>query len=183
MFGKLLGEVRGIFNIITILEWIVSLLFIVFGIVFFATPNMSNIAVSILTGLVLIFSGVSSIYSYFKRGSIVLFNNNLIYGIVLILIGIISMFVGKILSIFLGMYLLVSGIQKVNYGIFLKKFNEASWLITLVVGILLIIIGIVSFFTSGDAIVRVAGICTLAYGVINFINILLLRRRSKYFIA
>lgn len=183
MFDKLLGEVKGIFNIITIFELVISILFILVGLIFFSSPNMSNIAVSIFTGLVLIINGISSIYSYIKRGSIVLYNNNLIYGIILILLGIISMFVGKILSIFLGIYFIISGLQRINYGIFLKKFNESSWLLTLAVGILFIIIGIISFFTSGDAVVKVAGICTLGFGVMNLINIILLRRRSRYFIA
>lgn len=183
MFEKFLGEVKGIFNIITIFDLVISILFMLIGIIFFANPNMSNIAVSIMTGIILIINGVSSIYAYIKRGSIVLYNNNLIYGIILILLGIISMFVGKILSIFLGIYFIVSGIQKINYGVFLKKFNESSWLITLVLGILFIVVGIISFFTSGDALVKVAGICTLGYGLMNFIDVLLLRRRSKYFIA
>lgn len=183
MFEKLLGEVRGIFNTITIFELVVSLFFMVIGIIFFANPNMSNTVVSIFTGIILIVNGISSIFAYIKRGSIVLYNNNLIYGIVLILLGIVSMFVGKILSIFLGIYFIVSGIQRINYGIFLKKFNESSWLITLVLGILFIAVGIISFFTSGDALVKVAGICTLGYGLMNFISVLLLRRRSKYFIA
>lgn len=183
MFDKLLGEVKGIFNIITIFELVISILFILVGLIFFSNPNMSNIAVSIFTGLILIINGISSIYAYIKRGSIVLYNNNLIYGIILIILGIISMFVGKILSIFLGIYFIISGFQRINYGIFLKKFNESSWLLTLVVGILFMIIGIISFFTSGDAVVKVAGICTLGFGIMNFINVILLRRRSRYFIA
>ena len=93
------------------------------------------------------------------------------------------MFVGKVLSIFLGIYLLIIGIQRINYGIFFKKYNESSWIITLVVGILFIIIALISFFTSSDNIVSVAGICTIGFGLMNFINILLLRKRSKYFIA
>jgi len=183
MFEKLLGSVKGIFNRLTIIELIISCLFIILGIIFFSNPSMSNLVVSIITGILLISNGVSSIYTYLKRGTIVLYNNNLIYGIILIIVGIISMFVGKVLSIFLGIYLLIIGIQRINYGIFFKKYNESSWIITLVVGILFIIIALISFFTSSDNIVSVAGICTIGFGLMNFINILLLRKRSKYFIA
>lgn len=183
MFGKLLGEVRGIFNVITIFEIIMSVLFMVIGIIFISTPNLSSIATSIFTGLVLVANGASSIYAYKNRGSIQLFNNNMLFGIALIAVGAIAMFVGKILSIFLGIYFIISGFQRINYGMFLKRFNENSWLITLTVGVLFIIIGIVSFVTSGDAVVKVAGICTLGYGAMNFVNFILLRRRSRYFIA
>ena len=183
MFEKLLGSVKGIFNRLTIIELIISCLFIIFGIIFFSNPSMSNLVVSIITGILLISNGVSSIYTYLTRGTIVLYNNNLIYGIILIIVGIISMFVGKFLSIFLGIYLLIIGIQRINYGIFFKKYNESSWIITLVVGILFIIIALISFFTSSDNIVSVVGICTIGFGLMKFINILLLRKRSKYFIA
>lgn len=183
MFERFLGEVRGIFNIITIFELVMSVLFMVVGMIFISSPSMSNIATSIFTGLVLVANGISSIYAYLKRGRIQLFNNNMIYGIALIIVGFIAMFVGNVLSIFLGIYFIISGFQRINYGMFLKKFNESSWLLTLVVGVLFIIIGIISFFTDGEAVVKVAGICTLGYGTINFVNILLLRHRSKYFIA
>lgn len=183
MFGKFLGEVRGIFNIITLFEIIMSVLFMVVGIIFISTPNLSNIATSIFTGLVLVANGVSSIYAYLKRGGIQLFNNNMFFGIALIVVGVIAMFVGKVLSIFLGIYFIISGLQRINYGMFLKRFNESAWLITLVCGVLFMIIGVVSFITSSDYVVKVAGICTLGYGAMNFVNFLLLRRRSKYFIA
>ena len=182
MYSKLLGEVKGIFNIITIIELGISILFILVGLIFFSNPSMTNLAVSIITGLLLIGNGISSIFAFLKRGNIVLYNNNIIYGIILVVIGIFSIFVGKVLSILLGIYLFVSGIQRINYGYFLKKFNESSWLMTFVIGILFIVIGIISFFTNGDTLVKVAGIVILGFGLINFINILLLRKRSQYFI-
>lgn len=183
MLEKILGRVKGAFNIITFIEIIISIIFILLGIIIFANPRMTNLTVSILTGIVLIINGISSIYSYIKKGDIVLYKYNLIYGIVLILIGILAMVVGKVLSILLGIYFIICGTQRINYGIFLKKFNESSWVITLVLGFLFIIIGIVSFFTNGNSLVQVIGICTLGYGIMNFTNVLLLRRRSKYFIA
>ncbi len=183
MFEKLLGEAKGIFNIITIIDLVISILFVLMGLILFSSPNMSNIAASILCGFLLISNGASSIYSYIKRGSIDLFNTNLIFGIIFILIGVVALFSGKILSIILGIYLLVIGGQKIYYGILLKKFNESSWLITVVFGALLIIISIITFFTSGEFVVRVSGICILGFGIMNIIDTLLLRRRSKYFIA
>jgi len=183
MFNKLIGEVKGIFNIITIIDMIIALIYLMLGIMFFANPTLSNILVSVITGLVLIFNGVSSIFSYIKREGIELFNFNLIFGIVLILLGLLSMVLSNILSIMLGIYIIVTGIQKVTYGIVLKKFNESSWLITSVTGILYIIIAVLAFFTSTNTIVEVTGICLLAFGLINLINIMLLRKRSNYFLG
>lgn len=183
MIEKILGEVKGIFNIITWIEFILSIICIILGLVFFTNPTTSNILVSIVAGLLLIGNGVTAIISYLRRGGVVLFNNNLTYGISMIIIGIVAFFSGKILAIILGIYLLVNGIQKINYGIFFKKYNESSWLLTLVIGVLYIVIAIITFFTSGDAVIAVTGICLLGYGLLNLINTILLRRRSKFFIA
>jgi len=183
MFERFFGEAKGIFNIITIVESIISILFIIIGLIFFTNPQVGNIVVSIIIGLLLISFGASSIFSYIKRNSIVLFNNNLIYGIILIIIGIVSMYGGKVLSIIVAIYLIICGIQKANYGFYLKKYNESSWLITLAVGILFAIIGIISFFTNGESVVEVVGICILGFGLINLTSVVLLRRRSKYFIV
>ncbi len=183
MLEKFIGDVKGIFNTITITEMILSIIYLLVGIIFFSNPNFSNLVVSILTGIILVLNGVTAIVSYIKRGNIALYNSNLIFGILLIIIGVVAMFLGNVLSIMLGIYFLVAGSQKVYYGILLKKFNESSWIIVLAVGVLLAVVGIITFFTKGEAAITVTGICLIGYGLINFINVLLLRRRSKYFLA
>lgn len=183
MLEKIFGEVSGIFNKITIIDLIISTIYILLGIIFYFVPSISNTLVSIITGLFLIANGVSSILAYFKRGNIILFNNNLLYGIGIILVGILALFLGKVLSIVLGIYLIVVSIQKINYGIILKKFNESSWLITLSIGVLFLVMSLITFFTSGDAVIQVTGVVLLGYGFINFVNTLLLRRRSQFFLA
>jgi len=183
MIYKLIGKVNGIFNKITLIELIISGCYIILGLIFFLAPNISNILVSVLTGLFLISNGVSSIFSYFKRGSILLFNNNLFYGIALVIIGILALFLGHILSIILGIYLIIVSIQKLNYGILLKKFNEPSWLITASTGVLYLVIAVISFFSNSETIIEVTGIILLGVGLINFVDTLLLRKRSEFFIA
>ena len=183
MFSKLLGEVKGIFNILTIIDLVISTLFILVGIIFFSNQNMNITPLTIITGLLLLSNGVFSIFAYLKRGTIVLYNNNLIYGIILCIVGIIAMFIGTYLKILFGIYLLVIGIQRINYGLFFKKYHESSWIVTLVLGILFIIMGLLVFFTNRDNVVNVSSICILGFGLMNFVNVILLRRRSKYFIA
>lgn len=183
MFSKILGEAKGIFNIITILDLAISIIFIIFGLTFFNNSASSNFFVSLVTGFILIGNGCASIFAYKKRDGIDLYNNNFLFGIVYILCGLIAIFSGRILSIILGIYILITGLQKINYGLFLKKFSESSWFITVVTGILLIVIAIITLFTNSEFAIKVTGICLLGFGLINLINTLLLRKRSKYFIA
>ena len=183
MLEKIFGNVKGIFNTITIIDLIISAICVLFGIICFSIQTMNPIVVAVITGLLLIGNGVSSLISYIRRGGIVLFNLNMIFGILLIIVGLVALFLNYHLAIGLGIYLIVVGAQKIFYGIEFKKFNESSWLVTLVIGILFMIIAIILFFTSKDNVVIVTGIALLGYGIINFVNIILLRRRSSYFIA
>lgn len=183
MFANLFGRAKGIFGIITLVEIFFSIFCILLGIIFFTTPTASSIIVSIIVGLALIFNGVSSLYAFLKKGDIVLFNNNFIYAFVFILLGIISMFLGNILNIMLGIYLITIAIQRFNYALFLRLFNESTWVFTIVIGVLYIIIAIITMMTDKELIASVAGIWLVGYGALNLIHFTLLRKRSQYFIA
>ena len=183
MLDKIISGVKGPFNIITIIEIFCAVIFFIVGISFFTHPFMSEITLSIITGLVLIIYGVCSIIYFIKRGEIILYNNNMIYGIILIIIGALALFLHNILAILLGIYLIILGFQRINYAILLKKYNEVAWLLTLVTGIMFIVVAIITFFASADTIVKVTGIYLMAIGLLVFINTSLLRQRSNYFIA
>lgn len=179
MIKKFLGEVKGICNYVTLIDMGISLVYVIMGLVFYFLPDMSNLVVSILTGLVLILSGANQIYSFIKRDKIHLFNNNLIYGIILVVVGILAMFLGNVLSVILGIYFIVSGAQKVNYGILFKKFKEDSWLLNVVIGGLFLALGITSFFAKGRAVIGTVGLGLIGLGIINIVDDLLIRRKYK----
>jgi uncharacterized membrane protein HdeD (DUF308 family) len=183
MFEVLFGKVKGVFNRITLISLVFSLLCVISGIMFLSNSELSNSVVAIISGIILIINGVNVVYSYFVRRDISLFNNNLIYGAFLIIIGILVISMHNILRILLAIYLIIAGIQKMNIALVLRKFNEDSWLITLVIGILFCVIAIVTILTNNDMLVKVTGIYLLGYGLINFINVLLLRRRSENFLV
>lgn len=184
MINKFLGEVKGIFNKITIIGLIISIIYFIVGLIYFSDSSTNSILLSILCGILIIGNGISSIYSYLKRKDIVLFNYNMIYGVIMINCGLLLfLFLSKYLKFILGSYLLICGIQKITYGLFLKKFHESSWTFTAFVGLLFMVIGIITYITNIANITSVTGICLLAYGIMNFISTLLLRKRSSYFIA
>ncbi len=180
MIKKLLGEVRGLFNTITLIEMVISLIYIILGIVFYADAKLSDSLVSTITGITLILAGLSTIFSYFKKE--IIFRNNLAYGLSLTILGIIALIFKNVLIIILAIYFMIAGIKKINYGMILRRFDESSWLINTTMGALLIIVGIVSIFTRNGELVRAVGICLFFYGAINLVETIILRRRSKYFL-
>ena len=98
----------------------------------------------------------------------------------MILLGILTVIFNNALKVLLGIIFISLGLQKSTYGMVLKKFSESSWLITLVVGILYIVMGVISFFTND--IISVCGIFLVGYGLIDLVSVILLRKRSKYYI-
>ena len=99
----------------------------------------------------------------------------------------ISDLAGKVISVFkdvfLGIYFLICSAQKITYSLCLKRYKESSWLITLATGILILVIGIVVMFAKGDGVISAIGISYLGFGLLNIINVILLRKRSSYFLA
>lgn len=181
MFTNFLGEVKGIYNRLTLIELVISLIWLVIGIILITEPSMSNTIFSIIIGGLFLVRGISSLYSFIKRNDIVLYNFNIFYGSIMILLGILAFILKNTLQVVLGLYFLIRGIQKITYGLLLKKFGETSWLLTLVVGGLFLIIGIFSFFSTD--IIQFSGICLVGYSIIDIANVLLLRKRSRYYIA
>ena len=183
MYEKVVGNVKGILNNVTIADFILSILFLVSGLVFFTNKDMNTLIVAIIYGIMIICTGIVRIYSYLKKDNVDLFNYNLILGIIIIIVGIVTFILSKYLNYVIAVFLIIIGIEKMIYGIILKKFSESSWLLTIVIGLIFIVLGVITFFTSKDAIVTVSGIDALGYSLINIIFISLLRKRSKYFLA
>ena len=180
MIKKFFGEVRGIFNTITLIEMVISIVFIAFGVLFFVDPKLSETFVSTFTGVILIIAGLATIFSFLKRE--LLFRNNLVYGILLTLLGISALIFKNVLIILLASYFIIDGVKRINYGIILRNFDESSWVINSTIGFLFIVVGIVSILTRNGELIKAVGLCLLFYGIINIVEIIMLRRRSKYFL-
>jgi uncharacterized membrane protein HdeD (DUF308 family) len=182
MIEKIIGKVKGFFNKVTIMDLIMSIIYVIVGIIFIIVSKINTTVLAIIMGLLLVANAIISIYSFIKNKDISLFKNNLIFGFILFVVGLLTIFIRGYLAIVIGIYLIVVGIQKVNYGLILKQFNESSWLITLVMGIILVAIAGLTIFTNISNIVRVSSIYLIGYGIINFTSTILLRKRSQYFL-
>ena len=170
MAKKIFGEVKGIFNTITLIEMIISVVFIILGVLFFVNPKLSEDLVSTATGVILIVAGLATIFSFLKRE--LLFRNNLVYGIILTLLGVAVLIFKNVLLILLASYFVIDGVKRINYGLILRNFDESSWLINSTIGLLFIIVGIVSVLTKNGELIKAVGICLFFYGVINIVEVI-----------
>ena len=150
---------------------IISLIFIIFGIMLISRPEAIVSVISILLGAIFVVMGVLKITDYYSNGKQ---DNYLIaISVVMILIGIIIMFCADIIlsafRILIAIWIIYSGILNLQTTIVWKDYKSRLWLLTLLLSIATIGVGIYILVNSG-AIMQTIGIAILVYGIVNIIE-------------
>ena len=150
---------------------IVSLIFIIFGIMLISRPEEIVSVISILLGAIFVVMGILKIIDYYSNGK--QDNYLLAIAVVMILVGIIIMFCTNIiLSVFrilIAIWIIYSGIMNLQTSIVWKDYKSRLWLITLLLAIATIIVGIY-ILVNTCAILQKIGIAILVYGLVNIIE-------------
>jgi len=161
-----------------------SIFLLVVGLVMLFLPNLTNKIIGIIIGVMFLLSGGNTVYKYMKRDGAKLYSFNMIFGIILFVLGIIIIIVPFSVSTFitvcLGLYLIVTGANKVTYGVWFKIGNDPSWLITMVIGLMLILFGILVIVNpfSRLTITKLVGIFLIIASILDVTDTMLLRKRS-----
>lgn len=157
----------------------------IFGLILLFLPEVTNKVVGILVGIIFLLSGINTIYKYFHRDGAKLYSLNIVFGILYSILGIVIIIypfsVMSFVTVCLGLYLIVTGAMKINYGLWFKRGNEDSWLITLVTGVLLIVFGILVVFNPfvSLTLTKLAGIFLIIVAVLDFTDTILFKKRAK----
>ena len=162
---------------------IVSVLFILFGIMLIARPESIISIISILLGAICIIMGILKLIDYFTNNK--QDNYLLAISIVAIIMGIIIMFCTDIiLSVFrilIAIWIIYSGIMNLQTAIVWKDYKSRLWLITLLLAIAIIIAGIYILVNNG-AVLQIVGGIIVAYGIIDVIeNFIFIKKVDNYF--
>lgn len=172
------------FNKMLSISIVSSIVIALVGAVLLFMPKLSNKLIGVIMGSLFILYGITTIYKYITRNGAKLYSLNLLYGIIILLIGVIIVLVPfsvtSFLTICLGLYLIIIGINKVTYGVWFKIGNHSSWLITLVIGIMLIFFGILVLSNpfSSLTITRLVGAFLILASILDITDLILLKKRS-----
>lgn len=172
------------FNKMLTISIVSSIVIALVGAVLLFMPKLSNKLIGVIMGVLFILYGITTIYKYITRNGAKLYSLNLLYGIIILLIGVIIVLVPfsvtSFITICLGLYLIIIGINKVTYGIWFKIGNHSSWLITLVIGIMLIFFGILILSNpfSSLTITRLVGAFLILASILDITDLILLKKRS-----
>lgn len=161
---------------------IIAILFILFGIMLIASPEVITAMISIILGVICILIGILKMCDYLAKGK----NDNylLAISIVTIITGIIVMFCGDVIfSIFrilIAIWIIYSGIMNLQTAIVWKDYKSKLWIITLILSIIMVITGIYMLVNQG-AVLQMVGVIILAYGIVDVIeNVIFIKKIDNY---
>lgn len=161
---------------------VVSIVFILLGIMLIANPEVITAAIAIILGFIVIGIGVLRFIDYISSGK--QDNYLLAVAIVLVIAGIIIMICAEsIISIFrviIGLWIIYSGIINLQTTIVWKDYKSRIWLTTLLLAITMIIAGIYVLVNDG-VIIQTVGIAVVIYGIIDVVeNIIFIKKVDDY---
>lgn len=171
-FNQIINEAIGI-----------SIIFLLLGIIFLIYPNISIQVVAYLIAFILIGSGIYLIGLEFTNRIIFFPMDTLFNGIISVILGTIILIYPNIfqtiIPIMLGIYFILDSIFKLKVIMFLRRIDNTSWILTLLLTILSIICGIVLIanpLDSSIAIALFAGIILIVYSITGIIDMLLFKK-------
>ena len=179
------NSIENVYNKMIIYSLITAILSIIVGLVLVFLPAVSNKVVGIIIGVIFLIFGINAIYKYFHRDGAKIYSLNIVFGVLYSILGVVIILypysVMSFVTVCLGLFVIINGATKINYGIWLKRGSEDSWLVTLVTGIFLVVLGIMLVFNPFSALTltQISGAFLMIVGVLNVSDTILFKKRSK----
>lgn len=177
------------YNNIKLLEILIAIVFIVFGIILILNKTVSDKFISTFLGILILVEAALNIYSAVMSDSNRIFKINILFGLIFIVLAI-FLFVNPIkfvnyITIYYGTYLIINGIKEFINSFKYKLIKEDSWLIILVMSILTISLGVLMIFYPFESfgIIEIVGIFSILFGLLTINTSNLLRNRVEKFMS
>ena len=187
--GRLFTNIEQSFQTFITSMSLLSLMEVLLGIIFVIWTSIAIKWLGIFLGILLILYGALQIYFFFKRDSFFLFRYSIMYGVIGIIIGLCFFFVPAssfyFLTIFFGIFLLTSSIEKGIFSFHLFRIHEASALYLLVSALLGGFMAILLFINpfSHLLLAEVLGAFLMLKGILSFADMMLLKKRARTFLS
>lgn len=173
------------FRKITLFSLILALVYIILGFLMIVFPVKTINAIGYIVGAMFILTAINTLYKYIKRDGAQLYRFNIIFVIMEFIVGILIIFVpgsvASLITLLLGIYLIIFGINKITYGLYFRLGNEPSWPLTLTTGIMLVLFGICLTFNPFSALTltTLVGVFLMVTGILDLVSTLLIRKRVE----
>ena len=176
---------KKVFNI----SIISSLLLFLFGLVLAVNAEGFIKSITVAIGVVLLLIGVFPVIDYFRyRKDGLGASIGLISGIFSIVCGLMLLINEDLLMIlipvFIGVWMIINGINKIQVSFEIKDLGEKSWIITFIYSILIIVLGgyfIVNPISGATTVTSFIGIILCIYAVLDIIDCIIIEVKVKNF--
>lgn len=151
-----------------------SIVFAVLGIILIAYPEGTVKVISYILGIMFMLIGIYKVINYFMtKGSYDLYNYDLAFGIIAIILGIVTIAYSKeitaIFRIIIGLWIIYSGIIRLSLSLKLKTLGTNAWKYSLILSIIMLLCGIYVIANS-QIIIVTTGVIILIYSIIDIIE-------------
>lgn len=176
---------KKVFNI----SMISSVLLFLFGLILAVNAEGFIKSITVAIGVVLLLIGVFPVIDYFRyRKDGLGASVGLISGIFSIVCGLMLLINEDLLMIlipvFIGVWMIINGINKIQVSFEIKDLGEKSWVITFIYSILIMVLGgyfIVNPISGATTVTSFIGIILCIYAVLDIIDCIIIKVKVKNF--
>ncbi len=151
-----------------------SLITMLLGIFLVAWPDIVIKVIAYVVGVFFIVKGAYQIINYFLvKGQNDFFNNNLLAGVISVLIGLTLLLIGEELAhvfrVIIGIWMIYESLVRINTSIKLHAANILAWKYVLIFALMMLVLGVFVTFYTGAVIALIGWMMILA-GLIGIIG-------------
>ena len=176
---------KKVFNI----SMISSVLLFLFGLILAVNAEGFIKSITVAIGVILLLIGVFPVIDYFRyRKDGLGASIGLISGIFSIVCGLMLLINEDLLMIlipvFIGVWMIINGINKIQVSFEIKDLGEKSWIITFIYSILIMVLGgyfIVNPISGATTVTSFIGIILCIYAVLDIIDCVIIKVKVKSF--
>lgn len=177
--------IKKIYNI----SLISSILLFVFGLLMAINSEAFLKTMTIILGVILIIIGVFPIFEYFRTKGSLGAGIGLISGIFSVVCGLMFLFNEDMLMIlvpvFIGVWMIINGINKIQLALQLRDDNENTWIITFIYSIIIVILGgffVIKPVSGANLVATTVGIVLCIYAIFDIVDCVLIKIKVKKFV-
>lgn len=179
------------FEVMMIVSFIMCFLDVIAGVVFIKCTDLITRLNVIILGSLIVLHGLFYLIRYIYDGlGNKFFAIDLIISVASLILGVFTIFnpfeALNVLGPLFGIWMIIYGIEKIYYGYRFMKGMEGSYPLTLFIGIIMVIMGILSMinpFSSFMLITRLVGIFLICSGLLEAMICNLFRQRSRHILT
>lgn len=153
------------------IDIIISLIFVLFGILFIAKPEETKGALSIILGIIVISIGILKLVEYYsteKKQDYLL-----TIALIAVIAGVVILFASEELAtlfrIIIGIWIIVAGIMDFQIVLAWREVKSPYWTTTVILSILMMLAGLI-IVTSKEIVDLIFGSIIVVYGVFDIID-------------